>query len=324
MGKKSKANRKKAPVATSTATATVAATATATATAETTAAGLVEDVEFPESTFWVKAESFCNKGNYSKAKKIYLQGIEHGCVNCLSKYSMKMLADGSKIESMNVEELIDNNTNLHLALPLLLEGAIRGSYYAMMAISYGVYAEARPKTDDVSLHGHSKFAAPLIRYWTKHDMKSFTREDKTEAKEKNAETKEYYGTQCSVCGKHDSETVTLMKCNGCHVYFYCSRKCQKKMWGKGQHAGVCRQLRILQKYHKPFAKKIWEDIAVRGIPPRDIPELQELRQRLGLSRPQADYQNLLDAAKAGHLHSTELILPRKDGTVQIGSFPRPI
>ena len=62
------------------------------------------------------------------------------------------------------------------------------------------------------------------------------------------------------------------------------------------------------------------------IAPRDIPELQELRQRLGLSRPQPDYQELLDAAQAGRLdsHSVQLILPRKDGTVQIGSFPRPI
>ena len=96
------------------------------------------------------------------------------------------------------------------------------------------------------------------------------------------------------------------------------------MWVEGQHAGVCRQLGLLQKYHKPFAKKIWKDIAVHGIPPKDIPELQELRQRLGLSRPQADYQNLLEAVQARRLKSAELVLPRKDGTVQIGSFPRPI
>ena len=87
---------------------------------------------------------------------------------------------------------------------------------------------------------------------------------------------------------------------------------------------MCRHLGILQKYHKPFAKKIWTDIVVRRIAPQDIPELQELRQRLGLSRPQEDYQELLDAVQARRLDSTQLILPRKDGTVQIGSFPRPI
>ena len=96
------------------------------------------------------------------------------------------------------------------------------------------------------------------------------------------------------------------------------------MWLEGQHAGVCRHLGILQKYHKPFAKKIRRDIAVHRIAPQDIPELQELRQRLGLSRPQADYQELVDAAQARRLDPVQLIVPRKDGTVQIGSFPRPI
>ena len=92
------------------------------------------------------------------------------------------------------------------------------------------------------------------------------------------------------------------------------------MWVEGQHAGVCRQLGILQQYHKPFAKKIRSDLAVHRLAPKDIPELQELRQRLGLSRPQADYQNLLVASP----NATQFVLPRKDGTVQIGSFPRPI
>ena len=96
------------------------------------------------------------------------------------------------------------------------------------------------------------------------------------------------------------------------------------MWLEGQHAGVCRQLGILQKYHKPFAKKIRKDLTVHGIAPRDIPELQELRQRLGLCRPQVDYQDLLEAAKTQQPDPAQVILPHKDGTVQIGSFPRPI
>ena len=96
------------------------------------------------------------------------------------------------------------------------------------------------------------------------------------------------------------------------------------MWQEGQHAGVCRQLGLLKKYHKPFANKIRRDIIVHRIAPRDIPELQELRQRLGLSRPQADYQELLEAAQARHVDPIQLILPCKDGMVQLGSFPRPI
>ena len=59
------------------------------------------------------------------------------------------------------------------------------------------------------------------------------------------------------------------------------------MWQEGQHAGVCRHLGLLNKYHKPFAKKIRRDLVVHRMAPRDIPELQELRQRLGLCRPAA-------------------------------------
>ena len=138
------------------------------------------------------------------------------------------------------------------------------------------------------------------------------------------EMKKRLDAKCSVCGKEDSETVTLMKCDGCKFYYYCSKECQLKMWQEGQHAGVCRQLGVLRQYHKPFATKIRTDLAVDHIAPRDIPELQELRRRLGLSRPQADYQELLEAAQASRLESAQLILPRNDGTVQLGSFPRPI
>ena len=96
------------------------------------------------------------------------------------------------------------------------------------------------------------------------------------------------------------------------------------MWQEGQHAGVCRQLRVLRQYHKPFATKIRTDLVVHRLAPRDIPELQELCQHLGLSRPQADYQDLLEAAQTQQLDPVQLLLPRKDGTVKIGSFPRPI
>ena len=96
------------------------------------------------------------------------------------------------------------------------------------------------------------------------------------------------------------------------------------MWVEGQHAGVCRQLGVLRQYHKPFATKIRMDLVVHRMAPKDVPELQELRDRLGLSRSQADYQDVLEAAQAQHFDSASLIFPRKDGTVQLGSFSRPI
>ena len=114
---------------------------------------------------------------------------------------------------------------------------------------------------------------------------------------------------CSVCQKQDSDAVILR-----------STECQKAHW-HAVHAGVCRHLRILKKYHRPFAEKIRNDI-INGIDAENIPELQELRSRLGLSRPQTDYQEMLDAVEALRIDPVELILPSKDGTVRIGSFPR--
>ena len=324
MGKKSKANRKKAPIATATATEV-----------EITAAGTVAvwkrlpNGEFPQSAFLVKGVSFSKKGNISKAKKMYLQGIENGCVPCLQAYTMKILFDGKKMDTrdnVDIVELVTNNMNLHLVLPLLLEGAIRGNHDAVVPLS-GAYVQVY-KTEDKDRYGAGLPAAPLLMYWKKIGLKNWDREDerRTKTKQKDKELKEACGAHCSVCRKKDSETVTLMKCDGCKFYYYCSKECQTKMWVEGEHAGVCRQLGLLNKYHKPFAKKIRRDIVVHQIAPQDIPELQELRQRLGLSRPHADYQELLEVAKAGRLDpdSAQLILPRKDGTVQIGSFPRPI
>ena len=322
MGKKSKTNRKKAPV--STAAATAAATPPAPATAVVKAGWGVN--EFPESTFFVKGESFRRKGNYSKATKVYLQGIENGCVRCMFAYTMKILSDGPAIENVMMAELILDNMNLHLALPLLLEGAIRGYPDAILMIG-GAYDQVRHETEDTGRYGHRQPAAPLIQYWKKYSLKNYDGELRTrmiQAKQENKEMKKRLDAKCSVCGKEDSETVTLMKCDGCKFYYYCSKECQLKMWQEGQHAGVCRQLGVLRQYHKPFATKIRTDLAVDHIAPRDIPELQELRQRLGLSRPQADYQELLEEAQARHVDPIQLILPRKDGMVQLGYFPRPI
>ena len=348
MGKKSKANRKKTPVATSAttavaATAAVAASASATTTAAvavatsavsaTSAAAaaarrtgtVTEYGEFPKSTFFVKGESFLNKGNFSKASKLYLQGIENNaCVRCLNAYAWKLLFDGRAKQNI-AEQMCNDNIYLHLALPLALESAIRGNTDAMIPIS-DIYHQTIHETDGSTCSRyecHSHPAMPLTLYWRKIGLKHYGRENKTLMKQYNKDVKEIHGTKCSVCGKEDSETVTLLKCDGCKFYYYCSKECQQKMWQEGQHAGVCRQLGLLKKYHKPFANKIRRDIAVHRIAPQDIPELQELRQRLGLSRPQADYQELLDGAQAQRLDSTQLILPRKDGTVQIGSFPRP-
>jgi len=264
-----------------------------------------------------------------KPKKLYLQGIQNGCGRCMSAYAYTVFYDGQSIAE---EEYFKDNKHLHLALPLFLEGFIRGNLHPDpedIFVYDGIYEahEMSHDEDDYSRFGDWTPARPLCLYWKKHASKTGNddAEDRSEVKQDCKAVKERRSNHCAMCKKEeDPETVTLRKCDGCHFYFYCSRKCQKKMWVEGQHAGVCRQLGILQKYHKPFAQKIWEDLVVHQMAPKDIPELQDLRQRLGLSRPLADYQDLLDGAKEGRLESADLILPRQDGTVQIGSFPGPI
>jgi len=62
---------------------------------------------------------------------------------------------------------------------------------------------------------------------------------------------------CSNCCKEDSETVALQKCSKCGIVYYCGTECQTTHWEHG-HKGECKQLRILRKYHAPYAKEIRE------------------------------------------------------------------
>ena len=68
--------------------------------------------------------------------------------------------------------------------------------------------------------------------------------------------------------------ITISNCNVdemrwmLFILFYCSKEYQTKMWVDWQHMGECHYyLRILQKYIKPFAKNIRQDIEVHGIAP---------------------------------------------------------
>ena len=326
MGKKSKANRNKTTVATSAATATATATATVTTTTIPGFGVLRSGAEllgpFPESTFYTKAQSFVKKGNQSKAKKILLQGIESGCVPCMDSYRIQILFEGITENSRIARKYWKDNTRLHLVLPLSLEGAIRGSTEAIGTI-ITVYSQLSPGVNEVKAIYEYQPAMPVINYWMTYFRKNEDRESRAVGRQVCKQMKESSGEWCCVCHKKDSDAITLRKCEGCKYYYYCSTDCQSNHWRAG-HAGACRQLGLLKKYHRPFAEKIRNDIVVQGITPIAIPELQELRHRLGLSRPQADYQELLDGAQSLCLDSVQLVLPRNDGTVQIGSFPRPI
>ena len=55
----------------------------------------------------------------------------------------------------------------------------------------------------------------------------------------------------------------------------------------------CRQLGVLlKKYHKPNVKEIRERL-MRGDDPREIPPLQKLRKKLGLTRSREEYEGYL-------------------------------
>jgi len=85
------------------------------------------------------------------------------------------------------------------------------------------------------------------------------------------------------------------------------------------HRAECNQLKILNKYHKPYAKEIRE-AAIRG---ESHPALEELRHRLGLTRPIKDYYVLQNSHihKGKPINPKDYIIARDDGTVWIGSFP---
>ena len=66
--------------------------------------------------------------------------------------------------------------------------------------------------DDGSRFGHFQPASPLISYWEKFSLKweNCAKQDKQQDKVK--EHNKLIGTKCGIC----AETVTLMKCEGCH------------------------------------------------------------------------------------------------------------
>ncbi|MGK3747473.1 MAG: hypothetical protein ACI8RD_014770 [Bacillariaceae sp.] len=302
MGRKQKSKRNKAAAIATSATATAPAVKDVRQDEDHQKGFEDQDYLFPKSNFYIKAELFEKKGNRYRANKFYLQGIEIGCVRCITDYLVLMFNE-SRTSSY---EIWKDNKKIHLAMPLCLEGAIRGSTGAASVMMACMSSDCLARHND----------APMM-YW----MKYFEKHTDAMIQDERKSLKACDEKMCAVCGEQDSDTVTLGKCDRCNVYYYCSTDCQSKDWRAG-HAGECRQLEILKKYHKPFGEKIRDDI-VNGINPMDIPELQELRNRLGLSRPKMEYQDLLDKAQSLRINPSTLIDPRKDGTVQIGSFPGP-
>ena len=93
----------------------------------------------------------------------------------------------------------------------------------------------------------------------------------------------------------------------------------------------CRQLILLRKYCKPLYVREIRAAIIGGQDPKEIHTLQRLRMKLGLNRPQEEYEELLlilgddDTTNTNRSPNRyEYLVGRKDGTLHIGSTPNVI
>jgi hypothetical protein len=276
----------------------------------------------PVSKYFNEGESVLSKVKISKAAKSHRRGIEFGDVNCFSRYAACTLESGlygpdalyGTLGTLAVE-----NSRLHLAYPFILEGVIRGH-----ATAYRFLSDFLNKI----MLTKRAYLVVVCFYWLKQ-MKGIYNtvdalNDTTYPTEVRSDMKEFLNAGCIMCGSEESSSAesTLKCCAGCNYVHYCGKSCAKKHWNLG-HKNVCRHVGILKKYHRPFASKIRDDV-LRGIHPKDIPELQTLRRHLGLDRPESEYKSLISSVASGETDPINTIMPLVDGTVQIGSIPKQI
>jgi len=169
-----------------------------------------------------------------------------------------------------------------------------------------------------------------------------TIQDCTEERRKAYKKK--IANRCFICQKTEDDvdsnngnTITLVKCGKCKHYSYCGKACQLYHWkecssseggGGCGHINECRHLTILHKYYKSHHVQEIREAIIRGEDPTQIPRLQLLRTKLGLSRPKEEYQDLLLRFDDDNSSNTinrpnpyDYLVARKDGTVHIGSTP---
>jgi hypothetical protein len=255
---------------------------------------------FPKSNFFTAGIGLIQAGHIEEGVDALKRGAEtNGCVPCMHKYAEYYI-------------LQRKNEIVPLTLPWLLEGAIRGHFGCMHSLIDTFYNKSKPAR-----------AGSLNDYWGKTQISLYPDIHLTTTEERK-NTKKNNGSICNICRKTDlDEGVTLVACGKCGYYYYCGKKCQLIHWkaAAGNHIGECNHLKILKKYHRPYAEEIRDKI-IRGDDPKSIPELQELRTKLGLNRPKEDYEELIL-----HLSDDNIFRDnynRKNGTVHIGSTPETI
>ncbi|OEU11285.1 hypothetical protein FRACYDRAFT_246399 [Fragilariopsis cylindrus CCMP1102] len=305
MGKKSRRTRNKktgndaaSAIAIGTATKTTfAITTVAEAEAGVKAAGVANnekgeelDNQLPKSEMYVQAMAGTDSiTTLVEQFRLWNRGItENDCVHCMFIMGL-ILGNPSFVRC----------THAHAALPWHLEGAIRGGSKCTMNLIRAIY---------ISKADPNRKTAALMDYWGKISKKYFCDVALVDTIElKNA--KSLLVRECIICSKTDTKTFTLQQCQGCSVYCYCSEACQTKHWNEYKHRNECKQVQILNKYHKPYAKKI-RDAVIRG--DKENPSLEKLRYKLGLTRPDDDSELL-------PINPDDYLVGREDGTVWVGS-----
>ena len=214
----------------------------------------------------LREANLTNRRHQSLALDAFLRGSKtDGCIRCMIRY-------------YELHQVIYGVNMIHL--PWVLEATIRGSYHALTHTLSELYCGS----------SQQQATRALNYYWMKRvlvlhpQLPTHTKEDAKNSKERNGDT-------CAVCkiACCDDPRNKLVQCSGCQYYCYCSKEHQLEHWNTWNHRGECKQLQILNTYHKPYAKRIHQAI-LRGVDPTRILELQTLRTKLGLNRPTADYK----------------------------------
>ena len=211
-----------------------------------------------------------NPRNKALALDAYLRGSRtDGCVRCMHQYHWHH----ENIHGANMMQLL-------VRLPWLFEAAIRGDYTAIAKLSYFYFD-----------NGQQQATSALNYYWGKR-ARILHPQLPSNTKEILKNFKEHQGDRCAVCNTPCCDDPrALIQCSGCSYYCYCSKEHQIEHWNTWNHRGECKQLQILNTYHKPYAKQIHRAILL-GDEPATIRELQLLRTKLGLNRPTEDYEKM--------------------------------
>ena len=268
-----------------------------------------------------------NPRNNALAVDAFLRGSRtDGCVRCMHMYCWYH----EYIHGANMMQLL-------VRLPWIFEAAIRGDYNSM-AILISLYCD----------NSQQQANKALYYYWSKR-LRVLHPQIPNTTKEELKSVKERHGDRCVVCKiACCDDPRALIQCIGCSYYCYCSKEHQIEHWNTWNHRGECKQLQILNTYHKAYAKQIHQAI-LRGHDPATIRELQLLRTKLGLNRPTEDYKDLVakslqnsnrdddyntveneggtDTTQDNNTNDDGHIkrcVARNDGTVHIGSTPEMI